>query len=96
VAVNVELAPSLYYVSDTIGCGSALTDCSLGTMAPGEERSFQVLVQIDPKLEGVVELISKASVRAQTSTCAEIIQQTNVMVVVGVEWTPIFLPLITQ
>ncbi len=44
VKVTDTLDSSMTYVSDSLGCGKALTDCSLGTIAAGAHKSFTVTV----------------------------------------------------
>lgn len=97
VEVDVTLPDTLGYVSDTVGCGVELEDCPLGDIPPGESRSFQILVQIDPDVVGTQQLVSIAQASALTSQGTVTVQQTSMLLVSGSSLDEaIYVPFITR
>ena len=51
VATNVRITDTLpagvTYVLDTLGCGAALANCSVGDLAPGTSRTFDIIVRVN-------------------------------------------------
>ena len=91
---TVELPDVVSYVSDTLGCGEALIDCAIGNLAPGENRSFQVLVQIDENATGSVVLSSTVTASADTGV-GTVTAVARAVVILNAE-EPIFLPLVVK
>jgi uncharacterized repeat protein (TIGR01451 family) len=98
VRVTVILPSVLSYVSDTLGCGPALTDCAIGALQPGEMRSFQILVQLDPDITSFMQVVSTVRASADTPDGIVTTEQSSIVIANGETTTnrPLFLPMITQ
>jgi uncharacterized repeat protein (TIGR01451 family) len=96
VMVDVDMPAILSYISDSIGCGPSLTDCSLGDIQPNDQREFQILVKLEESAVNVTEVMVSATASTSTQDATVDDSQGTAIVPVNGPEGVIYLPLITR
>ncbi len=96
VKVDVDLPAVLSYVSDSIGCGPNLTDCSLGDIQPNDQREFQILVKLNENAVNATQVVISATASTSTEDATVDNSQGTAVVPVNGPAGVIYLPLINR